>query len=329
MMMRIRFNKFERVAGVFVLVAIAGFLLSLIGVAVKQGWFESKTHFRTVFISADGVHSGSQVVMSGLRVGSVENVELRADNKIEVGFQVFSRFASRIKEDSRTQLVRPFIIGDRVVEITVGGDQANSIVANAEIPSVETLDLMTLLSGRKLGDALGEMGEMVKNLRFLAEAFLDKDRTASLVQIFDRIDPLLQNMNTMSVEVVKLSKQATKDDRFATVMKELAITTRELNAVLPEIKQRAPKMGQDLEKLVTNLAILTEHSKVLLPALAEIAPDLPRSSRRAVEALDEAVVLLKAMQKSFVLRGSAQEVREEEAKKEESRKTRVPASETP
>lgn len=327
MMMRIKFNKFERVAGLFVLVAVGGFLFSMIGVAVKQGWFESKTTYHTVFDSADGIHSGTQVVMAGLRVGSVEAVELRKDNRIDVEIAVFSKFAPRIKADSKTQLVRPFIIGERNIEINVGAEDSAVLAANTEIPSVETMDLMSLMSGKKIGEAMGEMGDVVKNLRFLAEAFLDKDRTASLVKIFDRIDPLLINMNTMSVEVVKLSKQATKDDRFANVMKELAITTKELNAMLPDLRDRAPRMANDLEKLVSNMAILTESSKVLLPALAEIAPDLPRSSRRAVEALDEAVVLLKAMQKSFMLRSNAQEVRDEEAKRDGQ--NRKPASPNP
>lgn len=326
MMMRVKFNKFERVAGIFVLVAIGGILFSAVGVAIKQGWFESKTPFRTVFDSAEGLHTGTPVIVAGLRAGAVDSVELRADNKIEVEFRVFSRFASKIRQDSEAQLVRPFIIGERILEITVGAPEAPGVNAGDEIRSAETVDLMTLLSGRRLGNALGEMGEMIKNLRFLAEAFLDKNRTADLVRIFDRIDPLLRNLNSMSVEVIKLSKQATKDDRFATVMKELSVTTRELNAILPDIKKRAPKMADDLEQLVANLAVLTENSKVLLPALAEIAPDLPRSSRRAVEALDEAVVLLKAMQKSFMLRSNAAEVREEEAARDRERK---PASTSP
>jgi len=318
MMMRVKFNKFERVAGLFVLVAIFGCVFSMVGVAVKQGWFETKTAFKTVFESAEGLHSGTPVVMAGLRVGAVESVELRADNKVEVEFKVFSKFASKIREGSEAQLVRPFIIGERILELTVGDVEGAELAAGTEIKSTEAVDLMALMSGRKLGTALGEMGEMVTNLRFLAEAFLDKDRTAGLVKIFDRIDPLLNNMNKMSVEVVKLAKQGTKDERFANVLKELAVTTKELNAMLPDLKRRAPKMADDLEMLVANLAVLTESSKVLLPALAEIAPDLPRSSRRAVEALDEAVVLLKAMQKSFMLRGSAKEVREEEAARERS-----------
>jgi phospholipid/cholesterol/gamma-HCH transport system substrate-binding protein len=83
-------------------------------------------------------------------------------------------------------------------------------------------------------------------------------------------------------------------------------------------------MAKDMTKLVGNLALLTEEFKVVIPALAEIAPDLPQSSRRALEALDEAVVLIKAMEKSFLVKGNAEEVREEEAKRDKNRK-RMPS----
>lgn len=319
---KVKFNKFERTAGLFVVVAMGGLFFSLAGVAVKQGWFDSKTSYKAVFESADGIHNGTAVQMSGLRVGSVENVELRHDNKIEVELLIFTRFSSKIREDSLAMLVRPFIIGERMVEITVGSPDSPEVKAHAVIHSQEGWDLMTMLSGRKIDSALDDMGNMVKNLKFLAQAFTDQERVSNIVKIFDRMEPLLNNMNKMSTEVVKLSRQATKDERFGIVMRELATTTQELNAMLPEMKARAPKMAQDMEILMANLAVLTEQSKVLLPALAEIAPDLPRSSRRAVEALDETVVLLKALQKSFLLRGSADEVRAEE-------KLRQPAAASP
>jgi phospholipid/cholesterol/gamma-HCH transport system substrate-binding protein len=44
----------------------------------------------------------------------------------------------------------------------------------------------------------------------------------------------------------------------------------------------------------------------------DVGPELPGASRRLLEALNETVVLLKAMQKSFLMRGNVREVREEE-----------------
>lgn len=318
-MMKVKFNQFERVAGLFVLGAIGLFILSLVTIAVKQGWFERKITYTTVFKAADGLHAGAGVLLSGLKAGSVDEVDLTEDNEIVVKFWVFEKFADKIKTDSKAQLIRPFLIGDRVLEVTVGGKNEPVHDAKLALKSKESTDLMTMLSGRNLGESLDAMNQMMGNLKELAEAFLDKNRTQSMIQMFDRIDPLLRNMNTMAIEVVKLSKQVNRDENIGKVMAELAITTKELNNLIPMLNEKAPQMGQDMEQLIANLAVLTEQFKVFIPAIAAIAPDLPHASRRAVEALDEAVVLLKAMQKSFLMKGNVDEVREEERK-------RLPAS---
>ena len=64
-------------------------------------------------------------------------------------------------------------------------------------------------------------------------------------------------------------------------------------------------------------------TKALAPAFDSVGEELPRASLRALEALDEAVVLLKAMQKTFLLSGKVEDVREEE----EKQKKRQPANE--
>jgi phospholipid/cholesterol/gamma-HCH transport system substrate-binding protein len=324
-MNKIKFNKFERVAGLFVGAALFGFIVSMISVAVKQGWFDSKTYWTTSFDSGDGVHPGTSVQIQGLKAGSVEEVDLTSDNKVLVKFYVLNRFESKVKKDSVAQLIRPFVIGERVLDISVGSVEAQVLPPEAFMKSQENVDLMTLMSGRQLGDYLKTMSGMMDNLKFLAEAFLDRNRTQTFINAFDRIEPLLKNLNTMSMEVIKLSKSATKDDNLGLVLKELATTTHELNQILPEMNRQSPQMAKDMSQLVKNLSVLTEEFKVVIPALAEVAPDLPRTSRRAVEALDQAVVLIKAMQKSFFVKSNADEVRKEEAEASNSKK-RVPAN---
>lgn len=319
-MMRIKFNHYERVAGLFVLIAMFAMFASMVGVSIKQGWFDSKTKYSTLFDTAEGIHAGTEVQLAGLRAGSVTDVELTSDNKISVDFWVFSKFDSKIKKDSTVTLIRPFIIGERILDVAVGSEEAEKLPAKSVIASRESMDFMTLMSGRSLGTAMASMGEALNSMKFLAEAFLDKNRTEGLVKTFDKMQPLIENVNTMSLEVIKLSRQATKDERLGKMMTGMAEVTTELNGMLPQIRDRAPALARNMEQMIQNLALLTEQSKVLIPALAEVAPDLPRSSRRAVEALDEAVVLLKAMQKSFMIRGSAKEVRDEELAAEKKKK---------
>ncbi len=323
--MKIKFNKFERVAGMFVGVALGLAVFTMISVAVKRGWFSRKVVFTTTFDSAEGIHNGTVVQMSGLRAGSVDEVELQANNTVKVTFSVLEKFQEKIRQDSKAQLIRPFIIGDRVLEVSLGSESEPAIPERGSVGSHETMDLMSLLSGKTLGPYLETIDKLLTNLKTIAEAFGDTTRTESLIKTFDRVEPLIKNLSTMSIEVIKLAKQATKDENLGSVLARLTVTTREVNELLPALKEKGPHMAEQMIALVDNLTVLTTEFKVLIPALAEVAPDLPKTSRRAVEALNEAVVLLKAMQKSFFMRSNVEDVRQEEAKRDKS-DSRKPAS---
>lgn len=311
-MMNTKFNKFERVAGLFVLFAVLGAIVTAISVAMQRGWLAPKDQYHTSFENADGVHTGTSVQIAGIRAGSVEDVELGSDNKIHITFDVFKKFSDRIRQDSKAQLVRPFIIGDRVLEITVGKDNTPRIADNGSVESYETMDLMTIFSGRKLSDYLSTMAGLIDNLKILVNAFNDKTRTESFVKIFDQMEPLVVNLNTMSKEVVKLSKQATHHENLGNVLQNVTLLTNEINHMLPIVKQQAPALSHDLHRMILNLTQLTEDFKLLTPTIVEVAPLLPKTSQRAIEALNEAVVLIKAMQKSMFMKSNVDEVRVEE-----------------
>jgi phospholipid/cholesterol/gamma-HCH transport system substrate-binding protein len=319
---KIKFNQYERVAGIFVLSAMVGAVALSFAVALKRGWFESKISFETDFTSAEGIHAGTSVQMSGLKAGSVTEVDLQANNQVHVHFEVSSRFAALLRADSRVHLMRPFIIGDKILDVTVGAEKGEPLKEGTLLASEDSMDLMDLLSGRKLGPYLSTLDKMTENLKFVAEAFLDPARSHALIQIFDEMSPLLKNVNSMSREVGTLLHDVNHKQGLAITIQNLAAITGELNQALPAIREQAPGTAKDVVQLAHNLAVLTEEMQKVLPVVSEMAPEFPRASRRALEALDETVVTLKALQKSFLLRGSVHDVREEEA----AAQTRKPAA---
>ncbi len=287
-----KFNHFERVAGIFVIAAVVGALAFTTVTAIKKGWFSEKVNYQTEVTSAEGLHSGTPVNISGLRAGEVTDVELLSASKIIVHFEVLDRFKTHVRQDSVVQVVRPFIIGDKALDITVGSDTEKEMAPGATLTSAATFDMMDLVSGRKLGPFLGSLEGLMSNLSTLAKAFADPKRTQAFIKMFDRVDPLLINMNKMAGEVTTLMK--------------------DVNEIVPEMRKFSPQLGQDLAHLVSELNTLTAN---LTPTLKEIGPELPKASRRALEALDETVVTLKAIQRSFILSGKVKDVREEEERK--------------
>ncbi len=340
--MKVKLTKFERAAGLFVGVAIMSSIVLTVLTAIKKGWFSLKSEFTTTFDTASGIHAGTLVQMAGLRVGSVDNVDLLDDNKVLVKFSILEKFVYRIRQDSVVIVTRPFIIGEKVLDVSVGNPKLPGLKGGSAIRSEEAMDIMDLFSGRKIGPYLEMMARLFENLRVIAQAFLDPERSKIIVKAFDELYPLMVNINKMSHSMIDMSEQLTEEKRLQTVMKNFIVVTRELNSMLPHFRKVSPKLAKDtvgmisnlnqitgdfggpqfvsdFQAMVKNFSLLSEEFKMVVPALAAVSDDLPQAGVRAIEALDEAVVLLKAMQRSFLLKSSVEEVREEEAKNKKAR----------
>lgn len=320
--MKTKFTKYERVAGIFVLTAFLGGITIALGVAIKKGLLEEKLHLTTELKSADGVRQGTQVLMAGLRAGSVTGVKLVSNEKIVVDFEINEAYKDRVRRDSVVRLVRPFVIGEKVLDVSVGSEDESHLTEFAKLTSEETTDIMDLMSGRSLGPYLQSMAQTMDSLRYVVQALLDPERSKNFVKMFDELGPLLKNVGSMSGEMNTMLREMNKKKQLVRVVQNLANLTDEMNSALPVFKKESPALASDIAKIAKNMAVLTDELQKTLPMLHEIGPELPKASKRAFEALDETVVTLKALQKSFLLRGNTREVREEEALKE----LRIPAS---
>lgn len=288
--MKVKFNIYERVAGLFVLTAIVGTLVVALGVAVKRGWFEPKIAYKTILPSADGIHVGTLVQVAGLRAGAVDSIELKSSQEVTVIFEISRRYSPLVKTDSTLKIIRPFVIGEKVLELTVGSETAQILPEGQMVAAGESIDLLDLMSGKKLGPYMQQ-----------------------LTQVFDEIAPLVHNVSSITKQANAIMTQVNKKDQLTKTISNLASITTELNKVIPQLTETAPQLGHDLGKISTNLAVMTEEMNKVLPMVSDMAPEFPRVSRRAIEALDETVITLKAMQKSFLLRGSVKDVKDEEA----------------
>ena len=325
--MKTKFNKAERIAGLFVATAIFGSLFIASAVALKKGLFEKKIHLSTELKTADGVHQGTQVLMAGLRAGSVVDVKLISNERILVSFEVSESYRDRVRKDSVVRLVRPFIIGEKVLEVSVGSDREQLLAENSTLLSEETIDLMDLASGRKLGSYLASMSSMTENAKYIIEQLLDPKRQKNLLRMFDDVQPLVKNMVGITGEANVMMKQMNQKKQLVKLVDNLAQMSDEVNLMLPEFRKQSPQMATDLAKITRSVATLSQQLEKTLPTLVELGPELPKATRRAFEALDETVVTLKALQKSFLIRGSVREVREEELARHQKDTDRVPASE--
>jgi len=141
--------------GIFVLIAllITGFLI--INSSGSFNPFEKKMKLKARFVSADGLHSGADVQLAGVSIGTVDTVKfLPVDNpdadRIEATMNIVEELDGKpisdlIRTDSTVQLVATSVLGnDKIINIKPGTFSGSPIEDNALLPSSEGVGLNQL-----------------------------------------------------------------------------------------------------------------------------------------------------------------------------------------
>jgi phospholipid/cholesterol/gamma-HCH transport system substrate-binding protein len=274
--MKYKFNPYERAVGLFLIVAISGSAVVGLTIAIKKSWFEEKVEFVTYTSSASNLRSGSAVLMSGLKVGNIQKIELDPIHKVKITFDVLKTYTSTITDGTKVQFVRPFIIGDKVLTLIRGESGGQVLTPGKTLPVNETVDLLDILGGARAEHLMARLDSILLNLD--QTLVLGKD---IVFQVSDKrkVQKIIENLNFASSEVRK---------------------------ILPHLTSKVPGASEQLVKTIDNLTVITT-------GLKEIQPT---GSKKTIELLNESVVTLKAMQRSFLLKGHVKEVKEERDKQE-------------
>ena len=108
--------------GLFVLVALAVFLATIYALGARARLFEARYVVYADFTEVGGLTEGATVRLAGVQIGRVAGVHLPGEpgGKVRVDLDITQRYADRIRKDSIARIETQGLLGDKVVEVTVG-----------------------------------------------------------------------------------------------------------------------------------------------------------------------------------------------------------------
>jgi len=132
-----------------------------------------------------------------------------------------------------------------------------------------------------------------------------------------------------------INKLASLDlKEIAPILASLKSTLIKTDIIASKVDKQLPKVFAKTDKLSSEaLQAIQGTNKLIVdlqettPLLKTVAKDLPAASDKSLKAISEAIIVLRAMQKSFFLKSGSEEVRKEIIAEEELKAaTRIPAS---
>jgi phospholipid/cholesterol/gamma-HCH transport system substrate-binding protein len=155
--------------GVFVLVALAAFLGMVYALGARARLFEARYTIHADFTEVAGLIEGATVRLAGVQIGRVTGVHLPGEpgGKVRVDLTISRRYADRIRLDSIARIDTQGLLGDKVVEVTVGTAGAPALKPGEVLASRDPADLGRVLT--QGANAASDVGALVAALRKTAE----------------------------------------------------------------------------------------------------------------------------------------------------------------
>jgi len=131
--------------GMFVIVGLILFILTIYFVGKQQNLFGSTFHLKSQFKNVSGLKVGNNVRFSGINIGTVDQIELITDSSVVVVLLIQNEVQKYIKIDAIASIGSDGLMGDKVLTISPG-TASNKIVKDddfiASKAAVEMEDLM-------------------------------------------------------------------------------------------------------------------------------------------------------------------------------------------
>ncbi len=157
--------KRELKVGLFVIFGLALTMLAVFLIGDTRQLWAPKSPYRTAFEDVAGLKPGAPVRMGGLDIGAVTKVGHEGnlgDTRIFVELSITTAEAQRIRADTVARVVNKGLLGDKMVELTVGSPRELAVDSKKLIPSEEPTDIFG--SARKVAEATERTIEQLEPL---------------------------------------------------------------------------------------------------------------------------------------------------------------------
>lgn len=196
--------------GMFVLVGLGLFLVTIYWVGQNQNLFGSTFHLNAKFKNIGGLKVGNNVRFAGIDVGTVKDIAFVSDSIVIVKLVVEDEVQKYIKTDAMASIGSDGLMGDKVLTISPGNVSTKIVKDNAVIASSQAIEIEDLMKGLKVSidnaaiitNDLATFTGKMNNPNSVLSKLVDDEKLAN------SIDKSLKNVEKATKELTEIEAAA-------------------------------------------------------------------------------------------------------------------------
>ncbi len=304
-------NRRAVIVGLFVFIGLVIFLSGILLVGNLHETFKNKIELVSLFDDVGGLQKGNNVWFSGVKIGTVSNLDFFGKSQVEARLKVDIKAQQYIRKDAKVRISSDGLIGNRILVI-YGGTEKYS-----EVQEGDTLEVEKTFSNE---DMINTLQENNKNLLAITSDIKTISKTIAAGEgtigkllsdnsVYENINAATASLQLASEKAQQLVSSvaafASNLNKKGTLANELATDTVVFNSVKASVLQ-LQQIADTATVFITNLKQAGSNPNssigVLLndeeagAQLKETIKNLESSSKK----LDED---LEAAQSNFLLKG--------------------------
>jgi phospholipid/cholesterol/gamma-HCH transport system substrate-binding protein len=138
--------KFKVRLGLFIAGGLALFVLAIFIIGRQKNMFNPVFKLTSTFYNVSGLQAGNNIRFAGINIGTVDNITIINDSMVRVDMLIRKEVNQFIKSDCEVAVGSEGIIGDRLLVITQGSDNAGPAKEGQSLISTEPVETDAIMA---------------------------------------------------------------------------------------------------------------------------------------------------------------------------------------
>ena len=225
---------------------------------VVTGWnpeLDDTYRVNVLFRTSGGLQTGSAVRIAGIKIGTVDAIELEG-SEARIFLKLYAKYP--VYRDSAATIKSVGILGDKYVEILQGNSMSGSLQDGDDIEVV--------IPGSDIDSMIDSLSLILRDIKSVTGAL---DRSIGGVQGEERLTRILDNIEGLTQNTEQLT--GTVNDRIESIMLQIETFSRDLAEISGDNKGEVAEILANLKEFSAQLeAITTENRSGLQQVVANL-----------------------------------------------------------
>lgn len=320
----IRRNTF---VGIFVVTSIIIFLLAIFLLGSEQSLFRANFSLRANFTDVNGLQKGNNVWLAGVKIGTVNDVSIIEDSRVQVSMRIREDLHEFIKTDATASISSEGFVGNTIVVITPG--ESGEIIAENAILSAghqtSTQDMLNALqsTANNIGNITDELRDLMHSATqpgTMGYLLTDTTLGQEIKLTIDNIQTTGRRSSSLAADLRQMVNQIQQNEEgmVSTLLNDttFASTYEETLSNIQTAGEAAAKASVELNQLVNKIDNTNNAAGVVLNDTT-FARNIRETAAELSEGMEKFNENMEAAQHNFLLRRYFKKKRKREEKEAE------------